>query len=409
MSYGLIGAKLSHSYSKIIHNFWGNAEYRLWEIKPENLDAFFHTADFAGVNVTIPYKEAVMPYCLLSEEAARIGSVNTVVNRQGKLYGGNTDYAGFLYMTQRAGIDFRHKKVLILGSGGTSKTAFCAARDSGAKEIIVVSRKGGDNYQNLERHHNSDILINTTPLGMYPLNSGLPVDISPFGGLTAVIDVIYNPLKTNLLLAAQRNGVNFTNGLSMLVAQAWFSHKLFFDLAGNPAEDGEVIEGALRKTEKFFRNIVLIGMPGCGKTTIGRELACRLGMTFADTDIEIERHTGRSVPEIIETEGEAYFRRVEKDIVLKIARETGQVIATGGGSIMVRENRDALLQNGYILFLDKDITKLATGNRPLAKDFAAISELYNVRVPIYRTLCNKRICVDGNLEENMTKIMEGIQ
>jgi len=406
MSYGLIGAKLSHSYSKIIHNFWGNAEYQLWEIKPEKLDTFFQTADFTGINVTIPYKQDVMPYCILSEGAAKIGSVNTVVNKHGRLHGYNTDYSGFLYMAERAAIDFRHKKVLILGSGGTAKTVFYAARDSGAGEIVIVSRNGKDNYKNLEKHGDSNILINTTPLGMYPLNDGLPVDISLFSRLTDVMDVIYNPLKTNLLLDAQKKGVNFMSGLPMLVAQAWFSHKLFFGLESEPAVDREIIETVLHKTEKIFKNIVLIGMPGCGKTTIGRELAGRLGWKFTDTDWEIENRTGRSVPEIINTEGEPYFRKIEREIILDIAKETGRVIATGGGSVMAQENRNALLQNGFIIFLEREIGELATDNRPLAKDFAAISELYKRRAPIYNAMCDKKICVCDSLEENVTRIME---
>jgi len=406
MGYGLIGAKLSHSYSKIIHNFLGNAEYQLWEIKPEKLDTFFQRADFTGINVTIPYKQDVMPYCILSEGAARIGSVNTVVNKHGRLYGYNTDYSGFLYMAKRGDVDFCHKKVLILGSGGTAKTVFYAARDSGAGEIIIVSRTGKDNYKNLEKHRDSNILINTTPLGMYPLNDGLSVDISLFTRLTDVVDVIYNPLKTNLLLDAQKNDVNFMNGLPMLVAQAWFSHKLFFDHSSEPAVDANIIETVLHKTEKLFRNIVLIGMPGCGKTTIGQELARRLGLKFTDTDFEIENKIGKSVPEIINTAGETYFRNVEREIILEVARERGQVIATGGGSVMRQENRDALSQNGFIVFLEREITKLATGNRPLSKDLDAMSELYKRRAPTYNAMCDKKICVCDTLGKNITRIME---
>jgi len=406
MTYGLIGEKLSHSYSKIIHNFWGNAEYQLWEIKPEELGAFLQAADFTGINVTIPYKEDVIPYCILSEGADRIGSVNTIVNEHGRLYGYNTDYSGFLYMSQRANIDFRHKKVLILGSGGTAKTVFCAVADRGAEEIIVVSRRGGDNYENLGKHYDSNILINTTPLGMYPLNDGLPVDISPFERLTDVIDVIYNPLKTRLLLQAQKKGVNFTNGLPMLVAQAWFSHKLFFHMEKGAEEDAEAIEECLHKTEKLLRNIVLIGMPGCGKTTVGRAIGQCLGLKFTDTDFEIERQTGRLVREIINNSGEAYFRKVEADINSQVARETGQVIATGGGSMMSPENREAVLQNGFIIFLEREITNLATDGRPLSKDFAAIEELYKQRAPIYNGLCHAKISVSDSVEENVTGIMK---
>jgi len=409
MNYGLIGGKLSHSYSKVIHQFLGNTSYELMERSPWELDEFINAGKFRGINVTIPYKQDVMPYCALSETAHRIGSVNTIVNWEGKLYGHNTDYDGFLYMAKKASVDFRDKKVLILGSGGTSKTALCVANDSGAKEIIIVSRNSENNYQNIEKHHDSRIIINTTPVGMHPENDGRPIEVSAFKRLTNVIDVIYNPLKTRLLLDAQKVGINFINGLSMLVAQAWFSHKLFFDIICEPAEDAEIIEKVLKKTEKHFQNIVLIGMPGCGKTTIGRELALRLKLKFIDTDAEIEKRIGISASDIIKEGGERFFRKIESDVISKTAKETQQVIATGGGSVMSQLNRDTIIQNGIILFLDRDISELSSANRPLSKDFNSLSQLYAERHPIYSALCDKKIIVSSALEDNISKILERIK
>jgi len=403
MKYGLIGEKLSHSYSKTIHNLFGNNEYKICEIPPENIKKFINSADFYGINVTIPYKKDVIPYCILSENAQQIGSVNTIINKNGKLYGHNTDYFGFLYMSKKTNISFYGKKVLILGSGGTSKTVSCVVQESNAKEIVIVSRNGENNYQNIEKHYDSDIIINTTPVGMYPNNDGIPVDIAHFLHLNGVIDVIYNPIKTNLLLAAQRKNINYINGLSMLVAQAWFSHKLFFDIDCNDTEDIEVIENILQKIEKMFRNIVLIGMPGCGKTTIGKALAERLGVKFVDTDSKIETIIGKSPAELIETNGEEYFRKIESEIILKTAKETGQVIATGGGSVLLPQNRDALMQNGFIIYLDREIEKLATDNRPLSKN---IDALYKERAPVYNALCSIKINVNDNLEDNIKRITE---
>jgi len=409
MEYGLVGEKLSHSYSKTVHQLQGNKSYDLLDISPGELGSFLKSARFKGVNVTIPYKQDVIPFCVLSETARRIGSVNTIINREGVLYGYNTDYDGFMHMTQKADIDFKEKKVLILGSGGTSKTILCAMKDYGAKEIVVISRNGENNYQNIDRHNDGQIIINTTPVGMYPENDMTPVDISIFKQLAFVVDVIYNPFKTRLLLDAQKMGIKYINGFLMLIAQARFSHKLFFDITCKPAEDAKIIKEISKKIEKAFKNIVLIGMPGCGKTTIGHELALRLGLKFVDTDIEIEKMIGKPVPDIIREDGESAFRKIENYIITKTAKEKGQVIATGGGSVILPQNKDALKQNGIILFLDCDISKLATDNRPLSKNNDSLRGLYNTRYPIYKALCDKKITVNDEIENNILKILETLK
>jgi len=409
MNYGLIGEKLLHSYSKTIHLFYGNTSYELLEISSKELDSFLRAAEFSGINVTIPYKQAVMPYCVLSEEAKRIGSVNTIVNRGNILYGYNSDYFGFQYMVQKSGIEFRDMKVIVLGSGGTSKTVLCVLKDIGVEDIIIISRSGEDNYKNIQNHYDSHIIINTTPVGMYPENDATPIDISEFKQLTAVFDVIYNPLKTRLLLDAQKIGINFMNGLSMLVAQAWHSHKLFFDHKNKSMEDAKSIGEVLQKTERFYRNIILIGMPGCGKTTIGRELAHRLGMPFIDTDHEIEKQTGRLVPDIINEDGEDYFRKIECDVIKLITKKAGQVIATGGGSVTIPSSGDALVQNGVVLFLDRKLSELSTDNRPLSMNMDALKNLYDRRKSIYNVLCDNKITVEGNLDINISKILDLIK
>jgi shikimate dehydrogenase len=405
MKYGLIGKTLSHSYSKIIHGFFGNKEYELLELEPDSVESFLRTSDFLGINVTIPYKETVMPHCVPDEYAKKIGSVNTIVNKNGKLYGYNTDYFGFSYMAFLAGISFHGKKVVILGSGGTAKTALSVTRDCGAREIIVVSRNGINNYGNIGKHADCDVLVNTTPVGMFPNNGESPLSLGVFSKLSAVIDVVYNPMRTKLLLEAKKSGIRTANGLIMLTAQALQAHNLFFGNETDKREDFMSIEEALFKTEKRFSNIVLVGMPGCGKTTIGMELAKVYEKDFVDTDELIEARTGRKIPDIINEDGEQRFRELEVAVIAEAAAKTNQVIATGGGSVLAEDNRDALAQNGIVVFLERSLDKLATDGRPLSVD---LGMLYQQRLPVYESFCQYKITLDDDLAGNVRMIKEAL-
>jgi len=401
--YGLIGKTLSHSYSKAIHGFLGNRKYRLLELTPDAVEGFLRKADFRGINVTIPYKETVMPYCVPDDAAQKIGCVNTIVNKGGKLYGYNTDYFGFSHMAKSADITFEGKKVLVLGGGGTSKTAVCVARDRGAREIVIVSRNGENNYDNIGRHADSDILVNTTPVGMYPNSGRAPVSLKGFINLSAVIDVVYNPLRTRLVLDALELGINTANGLVMLVAQALRAHNLFFDVEQDAEADNAQISEVLAKTEKLFLNIVLIGMPGCGKTSVGKRLAKFLDMDFVDTDTVIETKTGRKVADIIREDGEPFFRVLERYVITQVTAKTRQVIATGGGSVLAKKNRDAFLKNGTIVFLDRELASLATEGRPLSVD---LHTLHRQRQPIYESLCHHKVRAANNVQDTLQKVKE---
>ena len=330
--YGLLGKKLGHSYSAPIHKALGNGDYSLVEIPPEGVDAFMREHDFDGINVTIPYKETVIPYLdEISDRAKKIGSVNTIINRDGKLYGDNTDYYGFSYMARSVGISFKDKKVIILGGGGTSLTAQAVTCDEGARQIVVISRRGENNYDNLHLHYDSEIIVNCTPVGMYPNIGDKIIDLEPFTKLKGVIDVIYNPSKTGILIDAKHRGIPYVNGLSMLVAQAKLAHELFFD---TKVEDSE-IERIKRQLEVEKLNVVFVGMPGSGKTTLANIVAKELGRKVVDTDDMIVEREGRSIPEIFASEGEPYFRSVEAQCVKEASLMEGVVIATGGGAILL--------------------------------------------------------------------------
>lgn len=403
--YGLLGKTLSHSLSPQIHAFFGDYPYDLIEKSEEELAALFADPPVAAMNVTIPYKKTVIPFCTeLDKVAKRIGSVNTIRFDGEAVRGYNTDYYGFSYMLERAGISVVGKKVLVLGSGGASATVCCVLEDQQAKSVVVISRSGEHNYSNLDRHRDAEIIINTTPVGMYPETPPAPVSLSAFPNCEAVADLIYNPLRTRLLLDAGRRGLKTANGLAMLVAQGHRAAEIFFD---KPLDKG-LIENGLRGLEQEFRNIVLVGMPGCGKSTLARLLAKTLGKEAVDTDAAVEQNAGRSIPDIFAEQGEATFRRLEAAAVQELGRSAGKVIATGGGAILTEENRNALRQNAVVVFLERELDTLATNGRPLSKSREAIEELYKQRLPLYREVADVTVTVTGTPEETCRRIQEAI-
>jgi shikimate dehydrogenase len=376
----LIGEHLSHSYSKLIHEAFGLYGYELAPLAPDALGDFLKNGEYHGLNVTIPYKKAVIPYCAeLSETARAIGSVNTILRRpDGSLYGHNTDFGGFLALADRAGIAFEGKKVLIFGSGGTSLTAQAAARARGAREIVVVSRKGPVTYDSLGAHEDSEILIQTTPVGMYPHNADTLVDVGRFGRCEGVLDVIYNPLRTRLVREARARNIPASGGLFMLVAQAKEAAELF---CGHEISE-EITEEVYRTLLRRVANVVLVGMPGSGKTTVGKAVAKRLGREFFDVDELIETAEGMPIAQIFAQFGEAHFRKLEADCVAQCAVRSGVVIAPGGGAILNKESTALLSQNGRVYWILRDISKLDTSLRPLSKDRAALEEMYVRRSPL---------------------------
>lgn len=407
MEYGLLGERLGHSFSPQIHRDLAGYDYQLLPTPPEAVEGLFARRAFQGLNVTIPYKRTVMPLCdEIDPRAAAIGAVNTVVNQNGRLTGYNTDIDGFLYMARRAGVDMAGKKVVILGSGGTSRTARAAAGELGAREIVTVSRHGEDNYQNLSRHADAQVLVNTTPVGMYPNCGQSPVSLESFPALEGVLDVVYNPLRTALLLQAEERGLPRSCGLPMLVAQAKRAAELF---TGQNIDDSRA-EAVLHGLRGQLTNIVLIGMPGCGKTTVGRALAGKLGRTFVDLDEEIVRRAGTSIPEIFAREGEAGFRERESALVREFGERTGLVVSTGGGVVTRRENYIPLKQNGLLLHLRRDPAALPTDGRPLSQATAS-EELWRRRAPLYAAFADGEIDNNGTfagtleqIEKEMTKL-----
>ena len=389
--YGLLGRKLGHSWSVPIHAALGCAGYRLYELEPEKLAAFLRRTDIGGLNVTIPYKRDVMPLCdEIDPAAADIGSVNTLVRgADGKLRGYNTDIDGFCYMARRAGIGFAGKKVVVLGSGGASLTAQAAARREGAQEITVISRSGPDNYGNLDRHADAEIVVNTTPVGMYPGNGAAPVDLSAFPRCEGVLDVIYNPRRTALLLQAEALGIPCCDGLPMLVAQAKTAEERFF---GKPISDEEN-ERILSQLRREMGNIVLIGMPGSGKSSIGQLLADLTGREAVDIDQKIMDRAGCSIPEIFAQGGEAAFRALEREETAKAGALTGKILLTGGGVVKTPENYGALRQNGRVYHLLRDLNVLPTDGRPLSQG-ADLAAMWRQREPLYRAF--RDVSMDNN-------------
>ena len=385
MKYGLIGEKLGHSFSKEVHSMLSDYDYELREIPLNELDSFMREASFKAINVTIPYKEKVIPYLsYISDEARMIGSVNTIVNHDGVLYGYNTDFLGMVSLINKMHLSLKGKKTVILGTGGTSKTAIAVAKSLGAKQIIIVSRTKKDSsidYTELMRDHiDAEIIINTTPVGMFPDNFSTPIDISPFKNLEGVIDAIYNPIRTRLVIDALEMGVKAEGGLYMLVAQAVYASEIFRDTK-YPLEKLNMI---FKKIKLKKENIVLIGMPASGKTTLSTLISKELSRQVFDTDQMIVDRIQKSIPEVFQTEGESTFREYETREIANVSLQNNAVIATGGGAILKKDNIRFLKQNGVLFFVDRPYEKLVpTDDRPLARDLEAIKKRYEERYDIY--------------------------
>lgn len=399
MRCGLLGRKLGHSYSPQIHSQLGTYDYVLFEKEPEELADFLKNGDFSGLNVTVPYKKAVIPYLdELSPRASALGAVNTVVRRDGKLIGHNTDYFGFETLVRSTGLDVRGKKALVLGSGGASNTAKAVLESLGA-QTVVISRSGPDNYQNLSRHTDASLIVNTTPVGMFPQVGTSPLALAQFPHLDGVLDVIYNPARTQLLLDAEKQGLLTCNGLLMLVAQAkesaeWFMGKAISD---NVISD---IHATLRQK---MENIILVGMPGCGKTTIGTALARRLGRTFVDSDAYLIQKSGRSIPDIFRTDGETGFRALETEVLAELGKQSGLVIATGGGCVTQSRNYPFLHQNGCIFWLQRNLDQLPTEGRPLSQ-MTRLEDMYRERKTLYAAFSDH--IIDNNGDDALSRILE---
>ena len=386
---GLIGKTLSHSFSPRIHGLLADYSYKLFEMSECEVGKFIRGGDFDALNVTIPYKKTVIPYLdEISEEARRIGSVNTVTRlSDGRLRGDNTDYFGFSYMLKKANIAIEGKKVLILGTGGASLTAQAVCSDLGAREIVLVSRNGDVNYENVyEKHPDGEVIINCTPVGMYPNNQVSPISLSRFSQLSGVADMVYNPATTELLFEAQSLKIPCTNGLSMLVAQAKRACELFLDTT----IDNGVIDEITAEIEKTTKNIVLVGMPGCGKSTVGAILSEMMGRKLVDTDEMISKSEGRDIPTIFNSDGEDYFRSAEHNAVAEAGKQSSLIISTGGGVVTRGENYRPLKQNGVIFYIQRNINFLSRDGRPLSQN-GDLEEMFQKRRPMYEAFCDYKV------------------
>ena len=403
---GLLGEKLGHSYSPQIHSMLADYEYKLFEKSPEELEDFLKSGEFDGLNVTIPYKKSVMPYCAeLSPTAAQIGSVNTIVRRSdGSLYGDNTDAFGFENLIVHNGIEVKGKKALVLGTGGASVTAQAVLKNLGASEVVVISRRGEDNYENIAKHADAEIIANTTPVGMYPNNGKAAVDLTQFPKLSGVLDVVYNPARTALLLQAEKLCIPCAGGLYMLVSQAKRSCELF---TGKSIPDSE-IDRIERVLSHQMQNIVIIGMPGSGKTAVSTMLAERLGRKIFDTDTMVSEKVGVTIPEIFAAQGEAGFRKLETEATAEVGKLSGNIISTGGGVVTVADNYELLHQNGVIVWIERDTNKLARDGRPISLS-SDLNELYAARLPLYERFADIKADNNGDINDTVNAIMEMIK
>ena len=401
--FGLIGERLGHSHSKTLHGFLADYRYDLWPMPLEAVDSFMREGKFDGMNVTIPYKKTVIPYLAeIGDTAKRIGAVNTIVRREdGSLYGDNTDAYGMMEMARRAGIDFLGQKTLVLGSGGTCLTACDVVRENGGT-AIVVSRHGENNYENLNLHRDAAYIINTTPLGMYPNPHAQAVDLRDFPNLKGLLDVVYNPLKTQLMMQAEELGIPCEGGLSMLIYQGVLACEIF---EGNPVARERVVQ-AERALRRSITNLVLIGMPGCGKSTIGEKLADVLGMPLVDLDAEIVKAAGMTIPEIFEKEGEAGFRKRESEQVQRFGSVGGNVLVTGGGAIKDPLNRKYLRMNGFVAHITRDLASLPMEGRPLSQSREALEKMWQERKPMYEACRDAHFANDSTIEACVQNIRE---
>ena len=409
MRYGLIGEKLGHSFSKDIHERIADYTFDLIPLSKEEFKEFMEKKEFAAINVTIPYKKDVIPYLdEMDEHAKAIGAVNTIVNQNGKLKGYNTDFTGFLYMVKKHNVHMEGKKVLIIGNGGASAAIQAVVRHEKAGQMVVVdvvTGNGAISYDEMfSSHLDAEIIINTSPIGMYPRIGNAPIDISMFHKCEAVMDVIYNPILTRLCFEAQEMDIKRVNGLEMLIAQAKQSVEFFLD----KQIDDQIIDDIYQDMLKEHCNIVLIGMPSAGKTTIGKMLEDRMQKEFIDLDDVIIEKAGKSIPEIFEESGEAGFRAIETEAAIEVSKLNNKIIATGGGTIKHKVNMDYLRQNGITIFIDRDVDKLISSdpNRPLSKSSDALQKMHAERLPLYQKYAAYVAVNNSDIESTVKEIEE---
>ncbi len=405
MKCGLLGRKLGHSYSPQIHKFLGDYSYDLFEREPEDLDAFFADPPFDAMNVTIPYKETVMKYCSeISDSAKKIGSVNTIVRKDGKYYGDNTDYYGFEFILDSVCKDVKGKKVLIVGNGGAAKTAIAVISDRGGVPVVISHKE--NTPENMKKHHlDTDIIVNTTPVGMYPKNLESPIVLENYKNVQAVVDVVYNPSKTQILLDAERLGIPCVNGLYMLVAQAEKASAIFKGEKTWKSRTAEIVS----ELELEMKNIVFVGMPGCGKSSIGRLVAEKLGRAFKDADDEVKNFSNKTPAEIITNEGESAFRKVETEVLKELCKQSATVVSTGGGCVTVDENFDVIRQNSVVVWVKRPIDKLATNGRPLSKSPEELERMYGIRAPKYEKISDIIVENIGDLEKVVSDVLNSVE